>query len=62
MLLGDDVVHAETPCLKQTIEIYDRYGSSILGIQEVEREDVHKCGIVDGEQMEESPAGSGGWW
>ena len=52
VLLGDDIVYARKPCLKQMIEVYDRYQSSILGVQEVEREDVSKYGIVDGVQLE----------
>jgi UTP--glucose-1-phosphate uridylyltransferase len=53
VLLGDDIVYARKPCLKQMIEVYDRYQSSILGVQEVEREDVSKYGIVDGVKLEE---------
>ena len=34
-------------------QVYDRYQSSILGVQEVEREDVSKYGIVDGVKLEE---------
>lgn len=51
MLLGDDVVYAKKPCLKQMIEIYDKYKTSILGVQKVPREDVNKYGIVDGEYI-----------
>ena len=53
VLLGDDIVYAGTPCLKQMIGVYGSYHSSILGVQEVGREDVSKYGIVDGEQLEE---------
>ncbi len=53
VLLGDDVVHAKKPCLQQMLEMYDRYQGSILGVQEVDAEDVSKYGIVDGEQVEE---------
>lgn len=53
VLLGDDIVYAGTPCLKQMIGVYGSYRSSILGVQEVGREDVSKYGIVDGEQLEE---------
>jgi len=53
VLLGDDIVYAKKPCLQQMIAVYDRYGASILGVQEVAREDVSKYGIVDGEQLEE---------
>ena len=32
VMLGDDVVDAEMPCLKQLIEAYDEYGGTILGV------------------------------
>lgn len=52
VLLGDDIVHNEKPCLKQMIEAYDKYKTSILGVQEVADEDVCKYGIVDGKHIE----------
>jgi len=51
VLLGDDVITSETPCLKQMIEMYDQYQSTILGVQTVERKQVNKYGIVDGKQL-----------
>lgn len=48
VLLGDDVVVNEKPCLKQLMDIYDEYECSVLGVQEVKREDVSKYGIVSG--------------
>lgn len=54
VLLGDDIVDAKKPCLKQMIEAYDEYRTSILGVvQEVAREDVCKYGIVEGKQIED---------
>ncbi|MGV8148975.1 MAG: UTP--glucose-1-phosphate uridylyltransferase GalU [Alkaliphilus sp.] len=52
VLLGDDIVHAEKPCLKQMIEVYNEYKTSILGVQEVADEDVNKYGIVEGKHIE----------
>lgn len=49
ILLGDDVVRTEKPCLLQMIEVYEKYQSSILGVQEVPISNVEKYGIVDGE-------------
>lgn len=46
VLLGDDIVQSETPCLKQLINVYDRYHSSVVGVQEVPDEEVSKYGIV----------------
>jgi UTP--glucose-1-phosphate uridylyltransferase len=52
VLLGDDVVYnPDKPCLKQMIEVYDEYQTSVLGVQEVARQDVSKYGIVDGAQV-----------
>lgn len=54
VLLGDDVVYTERqPCMKQMMETYGRYEASILGVQEVAKEEVSKYGIVEGEQLEE---------
>jgi UTP--glucose-1-phosphate uridylyltransferase len=51
VLLGDDVVQAEKPCLKQLIENYNKCNSSIIGVQEVERREVSRYGIIDGTQV-----------
>lgn len=53
VLLGDDVVVSQKPCLKQLIDVYNEYKTSILGVQEVPAEDVCKYGIVDGRPIED---------
>ncbi|VEF49077.1 UTP-glucose-1-phosphate uridylyltransferase [Bacillus freudenreichii] len=53
VLLGDDIVRAEKPCLKQMIEQYERYNASILGVQTVSKNDVSRYGIVDGSAIRE---------
>ena len=51
--LGDDIVYNdEYPCLKQLIDCYDEYKTSILGVQAVSEDDVDKYGIVDGIHIE----------
>ncbi|MGE5678198.1 MAG: UTP--glucose-1-phosphate uridylyltransferase GalU [Pseudomonadota bacterium] len=52
VLLGDDVVDAEVPCLKQLIDVYESHSSTILGVQEVDTRDVDKYGIVEYESAE----------
>lgn len=47
VLLGDDIVEAETPCLKQLINEYDQTLSSIIGVQTVPMEETHRYGIID---------------
>ena len=53
ILLGDDVVDSEVPCLKQLMNCYKEYKTSILGVQTVNQEDVNKYGIVDGIHIED---------
>ncbi len=53
VLLGDDIVFSKKPCLKQMIEVYNAYKTSVLGVQEVSEEDVFKYGIVDGKHIED---------
>ncbi len=53
VLLGDDIVHSEKPCLKQMIEIHNEYKTTILGVQEVPIEDVNKYGIVDAKLIDD---------
>ena len=53
VLLGDDIVYnEEKPCLKQLIECYEEYNTSILGVQKVDHKDVSKYGIVKGIKIE----------
>ncbi|NOW02663.1 UTP--glucose-1-phosphate uridylyltransferase GalU [Clostridium beijerinckii] len=54
ILLGDDIVYnEEKPCLKQLIDCYDQYKTTILGVQSVDVENVSKYGIVDGVEIED---------
>lgn len=53
VLLGDDVVDSKTPCLKQLMDCYEEYNTSILGVQEVDKSDVSKYGIIKGEKLKD---------
>jgi UTP--glucose-1-phosphate uridylyltransferase len=47
VLLGDDIVQAETPCLKQLIDQYEQTLSSVIGVQKVPDNETHRYGIID---------------
>ncbi|WP_391557576.1 UTP--glucose-1-phosphate uridylyltransferase GalU [Robertmurraya sp.] len=53
VLLGDDIVQAEKPCLKQLIDQYERYQASVLGVQKIPMEEVSRYGIVNGNEIGE---------
>jgi UTP--glucose-1-phosphate uridylyltransferase len=49
VFLGDDIVHANTPCIRQMADVFERERATVLGVMEVPREDTRKYGIVAGE-------------
>ncbi|MCT4662870.1 MAG: UTP--glucose-1-phosphate uridylyltransferase GalU [Tissierellales bacterium] len=51
VLLGDDIVHSEEPCVKQLINVFEKERASVLGVQTVDPSQVDKYGIVDGEKL-----------
>ena len=48
VLLPDEIMDGDVPCLKQLIDKYEQYGCSVIGVREVPDEEVSKYGIVDG--------------
>jgi UTP--glucose-1-phosphate uridylyltransferase len=52
VMLGDDVVDNDVPCLKQLVDVYNEYKTTILGVQEIPPQDVSKYGIVKGMHIE----------
>lgn len=53
VLLGDDVVVSKKPCIQQMIEVYDKYETSVLGVQSVPIEQVNKYGIVKCDKVDD---------
>jgi UTP--glucose-1-phosphate uridylyltransferase len=53
VLLGDDIVDSEVPCLRQMIEVYNEYNTSIIGVQRVPDADVSKYGIISCNPIED---------
>ncbi len=47
VLLGDDIVQSDVPCLKQLINEYEDTQSSVIGVQQVADDQTHRYGIVD---------------
>lgn len=54
VLLGDDIVETTgTPCLKQMMGVFERYGRSVVGVKPVPHEEVSRYGIVDADLLED---------
>jgi UTP--glucose-1-phosphate uridylyltransferase len=47
VLLGDDIVQSNTPCLQQLINQYEKNRASVIGVQQVPLNETHRYGIID---------------
>ncbi|MGH7412381.1 MAG: UTP--glucose-1-phosphate uridylyltransferase GalU [Candidatus Methylomirabilis sp.] len=54
VLLGDDVIDADPPCLRQMMSAFDQYRSSMIAVQQVPREEISSYGIIDPKPIQDS--------
>jgi len=47
VLLPDDIIDSRVPVLKQMIEVYEQYGTSVIAIERVSSRDTIKYGIIE---------------
>lgn len=47
VLLGDDIVKSDVPCLRQLINMYDQHGKSVIGVKEVPAAETDRYGVID---------------
>ena len=53
LLLGDTLVQSDTaPVTSQLIDVYNKYKGSVVALEEVNMDLVHKYGVIDGKQLE----------
>ena len=53
VLLGDDVIEADVPCIRQMMDIYERFKTSVVAVMEVPMEETGRYGIINGQQLPE---------
>lgn len=51
VILADDVIDAEVPCLRQLLDVYEFYGASVVALMEVPPENISAYGVVDAEPV-----------
>ncbi len=47
VLLGDDIVRSDIPCIKQLLNVYENKNGTVLGLQKISKSDTSKYGIVE---------------
>ena len=53
VLLGDDLIHSSVPLLSDMLRTYERYGRSVIAVQEVPLQDIGHYGSIEPEFIEE---------
>ena len=46
VLFGDDIVDAKTPCLKQLMNVFEKYNNSVIALERIPKKDVSRFGVV----------------
>jgi UTP--glucose-1-phosphate uridylyltransferase len=47
VMLGDDIIDSEIPCMKQMVEVFERYEAPVIAVQTVPRKYISAYGVVD---------------
>jgi UTP--glucose-1-phosphate uridylyltransferase len=54
VMLGDDIIDAERPCMRQMMDVFERHGGPVVAVQKVPREEISAYGVIDGTPEGES--------
>ena len=54
VILTDDLVISKVPCIKQLINVFEKYKMPVIALEEIPKEETFKYGIIQGEEIEEN--------
>ncbi len=57
VILADDIIDAEVPCLKQMVEVYEETGCSVIATQVVDGPGISAYGVIDAKPVNGKFAG-----
>ncbi len=52
VLLGDSITRGQVPCTRQLMDVYEKYGSSVISLEAVPRDKIERYGIINGTEVE----------
>jgi len=52
VMLADDLVDSEVPCVRQLVDIFNRKEESVIALMQVPLEEVHQYGVIEGKEIE----------
>jgi UTP--glucose-1-phosphate uridylyltransferase len=51
VMLADDLIDSETPCIRQLLEIFEEKKESVIALMKVPEEEVHRYGVIRGKEV-----------
>ena len=54
VVLSDDIIASEVPCIRQLLDVYEYYGASVLALMEVPKDQISAYGVVDAEMVSDN--------
>jgi UTP--glucose-1-phosphate uridylyltransferase len=54
VMLGDDIIDSEVPCMRQMIDVYEAHKGPVIAVQQVPKSEISAYGVIDGELLGDS--------
>jgi len=48
VMLGDDIIDSRTPCMKQMVQVFDKYQGPVIAVHQVPRDEISAYGVIAG--------------
>lgn len=52
VMLGDDLIVNDKPCIKQLLDVFERLNTSVIAVERVPQDKVHRYGVIKGKEVE----------
>jgi UTP--glucose-1-phosphate uridylyltransferase len=53
VMLGDDIVVSDRPCIGQLVDVFEDVGASVVGVEQVPKSKVHRYGVIKGKRVKD---------
>ena len=51
VMLGDDIIDSPVPCMKQMVDVFERYEGPVIAVQQVPKAEISAYGVIDAEPV-----------
>ncbi|HJX04592.1 MAG TPA: UTP--glucose-1-phosphate uridylyltransferase, partial [Thermoplasmata archaeon] len=53
VMLGDDIVVSDRPCIGQLVDVFEDVGASVVGVEQVPKSKLHRYGVIKGKRVKD---------